>query len=150
VVAQWVRIIVVLLIFGQMPALVPLCPPQFPRGMAWTRTGGLCGKEASKCSPELWHGLRTLLYCTLKVYGFGVWIGLNWVSIWTTSGCGCHGSECFGFCERRGTKLTGDCFEEEGDIDVYIHRAKRQKQLKFSVWSLDSSHPHPHPPVERQ
>jgi len=101
-----------------MPVLVPLCPPQFPRGMIWTRTGGLCGKEASNCSPELQHGLRTLLSGTLNVYGVGVWIGLNWFSIRTTSGCGCHGSEFFGFCEKQRMKLTGDDFEEEGDIDT--------------------------------
>jgi hypothetical protein len=67
-----------------------------------------------------------------------VWIGLNWFSIGTTSGCGCHGSEFFGFCKKQGLKLTGDCFKEEGDIGVYIynHRAERQRQLKF--YSLKS------------
>jgi hypothetical protein len=138
VVAQWVRIIVELLVLGQKPALVPLCPPQFPRGMAWTRTGGLWGKEASNSSPGLRHGLRTFLNCTLQVYCFGVWIWLNCFSIGTASGCGCHGREFIGFCLKQGMKLTGDCFEEEGDIDIYNHRAERQRQLTFSVWSLDS------------
>jgi hypothetical protein len=49
-----------------------------------------------------------------------VWIGLNWFSIRTTSDCG---NEIFGFCEKQGMDLTGDCFQEEGDIYVYIHSA---------------------------
>lgn len=52
-----------------------------------------------------------------------MWIRLNWFSIGTTSGCGGHGNEFLGFCEKQGMKLTGDCFQEEGGIDVYIYRA---------------------------
>jgi hypothetical protein len=73
--------------------------------MVWTRTGGLSGKEASNCSPELRHGLRILLNCTLKIYGVGLWIGLNWFSIGTTAGCGCDGSKFFGFCEKQGMEI---------------------------------------------